>query len=166
MFHVLISVELVPNDEFPNFLLLVTKSLCIATTFFSRQACQFNQSCPYTCFPQKHAETEGLSAFFSGLWGARSTQAQQSTISSIVTHTPHWAGTRTGEELLLESSSLSVTTPQKSSFSCRSLQCSRSRKQEHGRETRLSQLLSVFITFSLKDGTFKTTSLTIYKKTP
>lgn len=71
-----------------------------------------------------------------------------------------------GEELLLESSSLSGTTPQKSSFSCRSLQCSRSRKQEHGRETRLSQLLSVFITFSLKDGTFKTTSLTIYKKTP
>lgn len=93
-------------------------------------------------------------------------QAQQSTISSIVTHTPHWAGTRTGEELLLESSSLSGTTPQKGSFSCRSLQCSRSRKQEHGRETRLSQLLSVFITFSLKDGTFKTTSLTIYKKTP
>lgn len=87
MFHVLISVELVPNDEFPNFLLLVTKSLCIATTFFSRQAYQFNQSCPYTCFPQEHAETEGPSAFFSGLWGARSTASGSAIYSLLHSHT-------------------------------------------------------------------------------
>lgn len=94
MLHVSISGKLVPNDEFPDVLLLVTKCLCTVTT------------CPHSKLSslldhsdtREYADTKGCCAFCSGLWGASSTVSGSSIyFFPTVTQIPHRTGTRTCE---------------------------------------------------------------------
>lgn len=104
MLTILISIKLVPDDEFPTFLLSVTKSLYTVTTCpYSRHISLLSllsRLLIYLQFSTGIYTLKGLLHSSVGYGQPKAlSQAHQSGFFPIIPYIPHWTGTGSYEEL-------------------------------------------------------------------